>query len=320
MHLAVVIGKRLVQLVVVVLVVTFLSFWASHSVKDPIETLYASGLNPEKAAEIREDLHLNDPLLVQYGRWLDGFVHGDLGRFYNSNEEVTAKMKKSVPVTLQLVFYSQLIALIFAIPLGVLTAYRSGTRTDRSLSAMAFALLALPSFVLGLLMATFIGARHPEWGIPTQGYVPFGENPSEHFKTMLLPTISLAVGQIAIYMRLLRSDMIATLQENFITTAKAKGISPRRVLFRHALRPSSLTLLTVAGLNIGTLISGAVVIEVVFGLPGMGKLIVESILTGQFIALQSLVALIAIAYVTLNFLIDTLYSVLDPRIRHARAA
>lgn len=320
MHLAVVIGKRLVQLVVVVLVVTFLTFWASNATGDPVKKLYASGLNPEKAAQIREDLHLNDPLLVQYGRWLNGFVHGDLGRFYSSNESVNAKVKQSLPVTLQLLLYSQILALLFAIPLGVLTAYRSGTRTDRSLNATAFALLALPNFVLGLLLATYIGARHPEWGIPTQGYVPIGENVSEHFKTMLLPTVSLAVGQIAIYMRLLRSDMIATLQENFITTAKAKGISPRRVLFRHALRPSSLTLLTVAGLNVGTLIGGAIVIEVIFGLPGMGKLIYEAVLTNQFVALQSLVALIAIAYVILNFFIDTLYSVLDPRIRHARAA
>jgi peptide/nickel transport system permease protein len=136
---------------------------------------------------------------------------------------------------------------------------------------------------------------------------------------MALPTISLAVAQIAVYMRLLRSDMIATLQEDFITMAKSKGISPRRVLWRHALRPSSLTLLTVAGLNVGTLIGGVVVVEVIFSLPGMGLLLYEAINARQYIALQSLVAIVAVGYVLINFLVDVLYAVLDPRIRHARS-
>ena len=136
---------------------------------------------------------------------------------------------------------------------------------------------------------------------------------------MALPAISLAVGQIAVYMRLLRSDMIATLQEDFIPMAKAKGIPTRRILWRHALRPSSLTLLTVAGLNVGALIGGTVVIEVIFGLPGMGTLLYTAIVARQFVELQSFVAVIAIGYVLVNFVIDVLYSVLDPRIRHARA-
>ena len=135
---------------------------------------------------------------------------------------------------------------------------------------------------------------------------------------MAMPAIALAVGQIAVYMRLLRSDMIATLQEDFITMAKAKGMSPRRVLWRHALRPSSLTLLTVAGLNVGTLIGSTVVVEVIFSLPGLGSLLFEAINARQYIAFQSLVAIIAIGYVLLNFLVDVLYAVLDPRIRHAR--
>jgi peptide/nickel transport system permease protein len=137
---------------------------------------------------------------------------------------------------------------------------------------------------------------------------------------MLLPVITLAVGQVAIYMRLLRSDMIATLQENFITMAKAKGVSNRRILFRHALRPSSLTLLTVAGLNIGTLIGGAVVIEVIFGVPGMGEKIFQAISAREYVELQSYVLVIAALFVIVNFIVDFLYIVLDPRIRRARAA
>jgi peptide/nickel transport system permease protein len=224
----------------------------------------------------------------------------------------------SLPVSLELMLFAQTLALAVAIPVGVLTAYRAGTRLDRSANAVAFGLLALPNFVVALLLAIYLGAR---WQIlPTQSnQVPFPLNPLENWRYMLMPTVSLALGQIAIYMRLLRSDMIATLQEDFITTAKAKGIPTSRVLFRHALRPSSLTLLTVAGLNVGALIGGAVVVERIFALPGIGSRLTEAILGQQYIAVQSFVALIAVFYILINFTVDLLYTVLDPRIRHARA-
>jgi peptide/nickel transport system permease protein len=156
--------------------------------------------------------------------------------------------------------------------------------------------------------------------VPSSGYIHPTDNLVKHFKTMVLPATSLAVGQIAAYMRLLRSDMIATLQEDYILMAKSKGIPNRRVLWRHALRPSSLTTLTVAGLNIGALIGGAVVVEVIFGIPGMGQLLFTAIFERQFVEIQSIVALIAIGYVLVNFFIDLLYSFVDPRNRDARAA
>ena len=167
------------------------------------------------------------------------------------------------------------------------------------------------------MLAYYVGVELG-W-LPVSGYVKPSEDFVEHLRRMAMPAISLAVGQIAVYMRLLRSDMIATLQEDFITMAKSKGVSPRRVLWRHALRPSSLTLLTVAGLNVGTLIGGAVIIEVIFSMPGMGTLLYEAIQARQYVALQSIVAIVAIGYVLVNFIVDILYSVLDPRIRHARA-
>jgi len=315
MQLLATLGRVVVRLVVVLLIVTFVTFGMLKLLPgDPIATLRPVSTE-EQRDEIREELGLNDPFLVQYGNWLRDFFTGDFGRYYDSGESVNAKLEKSLPVSLQLMGYSIALALLIAIPLGVITAYRSGTRFDRGANAAAFGLLALPNFVLGLLLATYLGAR---WQIlPTQGYEEFGADPVEHFRFMVLPVVALAVAQIAVYMRLLRSDMIATLQENFVTTAKAKGVSPRRVLFRHALRPSSLTLLTVAGLNMGTLIGGAIVIEVIFALPGMGRNIYEAILTSQYVALQSFVAIIAVAYVLINALIDILYAVLDPRIRRA---
>jgi peptide/nickel transport system permease protein len=178
-------------------------------------------------------------------------------------------------------------------------------------------MIAIPNFALALVLQYYLGVK---WKLfPTSGYTPITENPSEHFQQMVLPCITLAVGQIAVYMRLLRSDMIATLQQDFILLAKAKGMQPRRVLFRHALRPSSLTLLTVAGLNVGTLIGGALIVEVLFQIPGIGFMMAEAIGTRQIVAFQSLVAIVAIAYVLINFGVDLLYTVLDPRIRHDRA-
>jgi peptide/nickel transport system permease protein len=240
---------------------------------------------------------------------------------------VSELVEQSLPVSLQLMIYAQLIALFFAIPFGIFAAYRAGTRSDRALNTSAFALLALPNFVLALLLSYLIGAEL-KW-LPTSGYAPGWLDPifdpsrtpdiPEHIRYMLLPAITLAVGQIAIYMRLLRSDMIATLQENFITMAKAKGIPNRRILWRHALRPSSLTLLTVAGLNVGTLIGGAIVVEVIYGIPGMGQKIGQAIFSREYIELQSYVVVIAVLFVLINFLIDFLYSVVDPRIRRARA-
>jgi peptide/nickel transport system permease protein len=202
------------------------------------------------------------------------------------------------------------------VPLGVFTAYRAGSLADRLTSGTLFGLLAIPNFALALVLAYYVGVELG-W-LPVSGYVAPNEDLMEHVRRMAMPAISLAVGQIAVYMRLLRSDMIATLQEDFITMAKAKGIPPSHVLWRHALRPSSLTLLTVAGLNVGTLIGGAVIVEIIFSLPGMGTLLADAINARQYVALQSLVAIIAVGYVLINFLVDVLYAVLDPRIRHAQ--
>jgi peptide/nickel transport system permease protein len=220
-------------------------------------------------------------------------------------------------VSLQLMLYVQVVTLVVAIPLGVVAAYRASGVFDKATNTGAFAFLSIPNFVLAYVLVYFLAVR---WGwLPASGYVPFGTDPAEHFKHMALPVMTLAAGQIAVYARLLRSDMIATLQEDFILMAKSKGISNARILWRHALRPSSLTLLTVAGLNVGTLIGGAVIIERIYGLPGLGKQLFDAIGARQYIAVQSLVAIIAIAYVLVNFFVDILYTVLDPRIRHARA-
>jgi peptide/nickel transport system permease protein len=311
--------RRLVHLVVVLFFVTlFVALLTAMLPGDPVDAIAGFG-SPEQKDALREDLGLDDPVWQQYGRWIGDFVTGDLGGYYSVTGErpVMDRVRDSLPVSLQLMVYAQLLALVIAIPAGVLTAYKAGTRADKAANATAFGMLAIPSFALALVLAYYVGVELG-W-LPVSGYVKPSEDLVEHIRRMILPTVALAVGQVAVYMRLLRSDMIATLQEDFITMAKSKGVSPRRVLWRHALRPSSLTLLTVAGLNVGTLIGGAIIVEVIFSMPGVGTLLYEAIQARQYIALQSLVALIAVGYVLVNFLVDVLYAVLDPRIRHARA-
>ena len=309
---------KFLRLVLVVLVVTFITFGLTKlQPGDPVSKIIPFGTAQQKT-ELRIDLGLDKPFVAQYGKWLGNFLQGDFGKYYDSKQSVNTVLKTSLPVSLELMLYAQFFALLIAIPLGVTTAYRAGSKYDRGANATMFALLALPNFVVALLLAIYVGAK---WQLlPTQSNViPFPLNPLDNWTYMLMPVVALTLGQIAVYMRLLRSDMIATLQEDFITTAKAKGIPTRRILWRHALRPSSLTLLTVAGLNVGALIGGAIVVENVFGVPGLGKRITEAILAKQYPALQSYVAIIAILYVTINFAIDILYSVLDPRIRNARS-
>jgi peptide/nickel transport system permease protein len=308
-----------VHLLVVLFCVTlFVALLTSMLPGDPVNAIAGFGTDAQKE-EIRNQLGLDDPIPVQYVRWVGDFVRGDLGSYWTvtGDRPVMDRVREALPVSLQLMLYAQILALVVAIPLGVATAYRAGSRFDRASNATAFGMLAIPNFALALVLAYYVGVQ-AGW-LPVSGYVSPSEDLIEHFRRMAMPAIALAVGQIAVYMRLLRSDMIATLQEDFITMAKAKGISPRRVLWRHALRPSSLTLLTVAGLNVGTLIGSTVVVEVIFSLPGLGSLLFEAITARQYIAFQSLVAIIAIGYVLLNFLVDVLYAVLDPRIRHARA-
>jgi peptide/nickel transport system permease protein len=327
------IARRLLQLVVVVILSTLFAFSLLRLFPGDVADAVIPFGTEQQREQFREDNGLDRPFLEQYATWLGNLVQGDLGKDYQSNTPVSEKLEAALPVSLQLMLYAQLIALVVAIPLGVFTAYRANTATDRAINAGAFALLALPSFVLALALAYFVGVELqpdlPFLGqIGATGYEPgwleavFGRDTGDighHFGTLLLPAISLAAGLIAVYMRLLRSDMIATLQENFITMARAKGLSDRRILWRHALRPSSLTLLTVAGLNFGTLIGGAVAVEVIFSVPGLGTLIYQAINARQIVELQSYIAIIAIFYVLLNFVIDALYVVLDPRIRRAHA-
>lgn len=310
-------GRRLLQLTVVFVAVTFFTVLLISMVPGKPEVVVIPFDDQEETqrTKFREDNNLNEPLVTQWFLWAKDFVQGDFGNYYTSTgtSPVSDRIGAALPVSLLLILYVQVFSLAVAIPLAVWAAYRSGTRQDKLLNAGAFGCISLPGFAVVLILTYVLGVNLEL--IPTEGYVRISQDPYEHFRSMVAPVLALSLGQIAVYMRLLRSDLVSTLQEDFILMAKAKGISNSRVLWRHALRPSSLTLLTVAGLSMGNLIGGALVIEALLRIPGMGSVIGEAVLKRQYVALQSSVALIAIFFVLLNFLIDYLYSVLDPRIR-----
>ncbi len=311
------IALRLGQVLIVLVLVTLLTALLINLLPgDPVEVIIPFGSDDQREV-LREDLGLDKSLPEQYTTWLGNFLTGDFGNYYRQSkvDPVSDRVTASAPVSILLVFYAQVLALVFAIPLGVLTAQRAGSKFDRVTNTTMFGLLSIPNFVLAYLLSYFVGVQLG-W-LPAVGYTRITENVGDHVESMILPAVSLAVGQIAVYMRLLRTDLVATLQEDFVLMAKAKGLKPRRVMWRHALRPSSLTLLTVAGLNVGTLLGGALIIEIIFDIPGMGTLLFEAIGERQYVALQSLVALIAVAYVAVNVTVDILYRILDPRIRNA---
>ena len=212
---------------------------------------------------------------------------------------------------------AQIFSLLIAVPLGIYTAYRPNRLVDKVTRAVGFGLIAMPPFLFALLMILFFATKLG-W-FPSSGYTRLTDDPLDNIRTLFLPALTLAVGQVAVYQQLLRADMMATLQEDYVLMAKSKGLPTRHILLRHALRPSSFSLVTLAGVNIGRLIGGAVIVEVIFAVPGIGQMLVQSIYNRDFIVLQGALLFTATAYVLVNLLVDLLYVGLDPRARRAGA-
>ncbi len=311
--------SKLLRLIPVLFIVTFATFAMVRLLPgDPARSFLGPEAPQEQVDILREEMGLNENVFVAYFHWLGDVLQGDLGESYRTGQSVTEALSQRIPVSFELMIMAQVFALLVAVPIGVLTAYRAGGAFDRLWSGLAFATIAIPGFVLGLLLI-YVFPVTLGW-FQISGYTPFTEDPIENIQSLILPALTLGLLQVAIYSRLLRSDMISTLQEDFVTIARAKGLSTRRVLLGHALRPSSFSLLTLAGLNVGQLISGAVLVEFLFGLPGVGLLMVNSILGRDLLMLQGAMLFIVVAYVLINVLVDALYTVLDPRIRHTARA
>ena len=312
------IGRRLVYLLPVLLAVTLLTFLiASLLPGDLAVTILGDQATPEKVAALRAQMGLDLPIWQRYLLWLWDVLHGDLGRSFRTGETVLAAVGDRLPVSLELMVMAEALALVIAIPLAILCAVRSGSATDRVLTGLAFGKLSLPPFMVAILLIYLFAVSLNL--LPATGWVPFAEDPVANLRSFVLPALTLAIAEWPVLMRVLRSDMIATLQEDYIAMAKAKGLRPARILLVHALKPSSLTLVTVTGINIGRLIGGTVIVESIFALPGIGRLLVGAIYARDFIILQGAVLFVAVGFVIVNFIVDLLYAVLDPRIRHGRA-
>jgi len=310
------VARRMLYLMPVLLAVTLLTFLiASLLPGDLAYAMLGDQATPETIAALRRDMGLDQPIWWRYLRWLSGVLQGDFGRSFRTGETVLGAILDRLPVSVELMLLAATVGLAIGIPLAILCAVRSGSNFDRAVTSIAFAKLSIPSFMVAILLIYIFAVQLRL--LPATGYVPFSEDRLGNLRSFVLPALTLALGEWPVLMRVLRSDMIATLQEDYIAMAKAKGLKPRRILLVHALKPSSLTLVTVTGINIGRLIGGAVIVESVFALPGIGRLLIGAIYTRDFMILQGVVLFVAAGYVMVNFLVDMLYAVLDPRIRHA---
>jgi peptide/nickel transport system permease protein len=270
----------------------------------------------ETIAAIRHEMGLDAPAIVRYFRWTLRAVSGDLGLSLVTGEPVWDALMMRLPVTLELLLFAQLMALFLAIPATILCARNPDGTIDRIVTTVSFASLSIPNFVMAILLVFFFVLRL-RW-LPATSFVPLADGLTANVRSLLLPGLSIALVEWVILFRVLRSDLITTLGEDFILVARAKGLSSTQVLFRHALRPSSLNLVTVIGLQMGYLIGGALVVETIFALPGIGRLLVTAIYSRDIFMIQGCALWITLGYVTINLMVDVLYAVLDPRIRRER--
>ncbi|MEY2967580.1 MAG: hypothetical protein RIQ64_207 [Actinomycetota bacterium] len=288
---------------------------------DPAETLLPYG-TPAEHEVLRRELGLDRNIFVYYLRWLGDFVRGDFGYFYNAggseSTKVTTLVGNVLPRSALIMLYTMILSLLISIPVGVSLAYKADSKYDKFTSNFLFAVSAVPNFVIALVLMYLLAVKFQIF--PAIGYTPMSDGLFEHLKSVFLPVASLSIGLVATQTRLLRTDMIATLKEDFVTMASSKGLTDRFILWRHAFRPSSFTLMTSAALNMGALIGGAVIIEAIFALDGFGLLLVSSINSRQYLAIQSLVALVTVFYVLFNAIVDIFYAVVDPRVRSHRGA
>jgi peptide/nickel transport system permease protein len=257
-------------------------------------------------------------LVDRYLEWIGGVLQGDFGRSLLTQVPVATSIAERAPVSLELAFLSIVVAMLVSVPIGVWSAYRPGGYIDRIATMLTSGLLATPPFVLGILLVFVFGVQLQL--VPILGWVPFSEDPIGHIKCIVLPVATLAATEVVLFTRLLKGDMMATLQQDHVLSARARGLPTWRILVRHALRQSSFSLVTVSGIVFGRLIGGTVIVESIFALPGMGSLVVSAINARDYIVVQAVVLLSAVVYLLMNTLVDLSYPWLDPRVRKVKTS
>jgi peptide/nickel transport system permease protein len=284
---------------------------------DPARVMAGTDADSAGLEEIREKYGLKDPIVLQYLRWIGLALRGDLGESIRTREPVVKTVARKLPITIELAWLSVLIAVGIAIPAGVFSATRRNTIWDLLANGVSLCGLSIPSFWLGIMLILLLSVRLG-W-LPASGFVPLSEDPIGNVMRMIMPAFVLGTGLAAVLMRQTRNSMIEVLSADYIRTARSKGLTGRAVVFRHAIRNGLIPVVTILGLQMGALMSGAVVTEQIFVVPGFGRLIVEAVFTRDYPLVQGVVLITASAYVFINLLVDVSYSVLDPRIRVGRA-
>jgi peptide/nickel transport system permease protein len=283
---------------------------------DPAVAVLGEGRSPEEYEALRRQLGLDDPLLTRYGDWLGGVLHGDLGTsLVPPQGPVLDRILAAMPVSAELALLGLVMALVIAVPLAMWSASHEGGRADRAISAATFGLLSMPSFLIGLLLIALLVNTLDLF--PRNEWVRLGDGLGGNLHHAFLPALTIALMEAAMFTRILRNDLVTTLHEDFILAARARGTTPLRILVSDALRPSSFSLVTVLGLSIGRLVGSTVIVEYLFALPGMGKLVIDAANQGNYPVVQGAVLVIAVIYVGSNAMIDRSYGLLDPRTRRA---
>jgi peptide/nickel transport system permease protein len=306
--------RRLVLLIPVMLVVGIVVFALVHITPgDPAAVILGDSGTPEDVARVRKQLGLDQPLPVQFGEWILGVVQFDFGDSIFLGESVRGALLSRFQPTILLTMYALTVQLLIGIPAGVLSAVRHNSILDRVMTVLAISGAAVPTFLLGILLILVFSVKL-NW-LPSGRYVPLTDDPIAHVKSMLLPAFALGFSSAGLLARLVRSSMLDVLREDYVRTAFAKGLPEKLVVIRHALRNALIPAMTVVGTSVGALLGGAVVTETVFTIPGMGRLVVQSIARRDYPVIQGAVMVIAMTYVLVNLLVDILYVYADPRVR-----
>jgi peptide/nickel transport system permease protein len=307
--------RRLAQAVPVLLVASVAIFLMIHLVPgDPAMVVLGPEARPEQVQIVRQQMGLDRPLIVQYGRWLGRVLQGDLGVSFINNFPVWSLIGLKAPATLALAAGAMTVALAISLPLGILSAVRHPSPLDHATAGFAALGLSIPTFWLGILLILLF-SLHLQW-LPASGYIPFLARPAVSLRHLLLPSITLGISISAVLTRFVRSAMLEVIRQGYIRTARAKGLSEQRVVGRHALKNALIPVVTVVALQVGNLLGGAVVTESIFDIPGLGQLIVFAVTTKDYTVVQGTLLLLVATFVVINLLTDLTYAVLDPRVRH----
>ncbi len=311
--------RRVAVSLVLVWVVATVVFLAIHLVPgDPAEMLLTQGgasPDPATVADLREQLGLNKPLYQQYAENMLRLLHGDLGKSMQDDSPVADEIGRRLPRTLELIAAAGLFSVVIGIPMGTLAATRRGSAFDRTASGLAGLSLAVPVFVIGTLMVMLF-AQMLRW-VPAGGYVPLAQNPGQHFLLLSMPALTIGLGLSAAVFRMTRAAVLEVMLRDYVRTARAKGLTPWRVLLLHVVRTALMPVVTVLALQLGTLLGGTVLVEYVFNWPGLSGLLVSAVNARDYPEVVGIVMVISVLFVALNLAVDLLYGLLDPRVRHA---